>query len=248
MTGSPAKPFRHFSFFHLWDALSPDLQECPICFLRRKGLEKQLDDYFYEKVSDPGMNASLVQSLGFSFEAMKYAMQKPDPLGMSLTYNLIACSISDRLKKGDWELKPSSPCPILKQANQSEHSYLQEMRLHFFESDFRDRYQASFGLCLHHLRVVLALMTDSSDRKWLMTQEETKITVLGAELAKFARKTSYLNTEPFGPEKDAWQRAGRKFFQSPERPGLPWSLKTKSSFFRRILLKLKKLFSSVAFS
>ena len=76
-TGWPGKPrsnvFRHISFYQLWDAMAPEIQDCPVCFLRKKDMRKRIDDLFYEKATDHELNVTLERSFGLSPEAMAFA-------------------------------------------------------------------------------------------------------------------------------------------------------------------------------
>jgi len=193
--------------------MAPEIRNCPVCFLRAKEMEKLIDDLFYENARDPGVNASLARSFGFAAEPMQVALQRYDPLGMSLIYGNIAQSVADRLRNGDSELAPEAPCPLSRRVDQSVMAYQQEFVDHLSERDFRERFQSSFGLCLHHLRKVLALIDDAEDKEWLMQQEAKAFAALAGDLRLFARKTDYLNEEPLGNEADAWQRVEKKFFQ-----------------------------------
>ncbi len=242
--GGPGTPrpnvFRHLSFFRLWDALAPEVQDCPVCFLWKKDMRKRIDDLFYEKATDHELNVTLQRSFGLSSDALALALERGDALGMSLIYAGVARAVAGRLSAGDDELVPGGPCPFRLQAEQSEQAHLRELIDHLPEADVAERYRQSFGLCLQHVRLCLAMIEEPQVRAWLMAQESAKFSRLADELGLFAAKTDYRNEIPFGPEKDAWQRAARKFHQiHPE----PVPVKTRRRFgpFRRLFRALQAL-------
>lgn len=76
MTAKRATVYRHFLYYHLWDALAPELRECPICFPRTKILEKAITYLFDENATDPDINEALGGSFGFTAESMRFAPKR----------------------------------------------------------------------------------------------------------------------------------------------------------------------------
>ena len=72
----------------------------------------------------------------------------------------------------------------------------------------RPPYEASDGLCLPHFRDVLAQPAPGPAPALLVAAQGAIWSRLDGELEEFLRKSDYrFQKEPFGAERDSWQRA-----------------------------------------
>src|ERR1043166_6736560 len=75
---------------------------CPICRLEQQGVERYLDNQFYENVNSPKSRERLNASLGFCHEHAWLAVNHRlgDALGFSIIYRGVIHTILDRLQEG----------------------------------------------------------------------------------------------------------------------------------------------------
>jgi len=201
------EPERHFTFFKLWDAF--EQKECPICYLCRKARNLFLSNLWYEHVNDVGLRNQLHRSIGFCPDATDASLAMGDDLGMSIIYRSLSDDIAARLRAHN-PLVQTGPCPIAEHVATMNHNYVQAMAAHYVAKDLQDRHENSFGLCLQHIREVLAALPTSQLRNTFSEIEEGKFRRLQQELDLFIAKNDYQNKEALGPERDAWIRAATK--------------------------------------
>ena len=200
---------------------------CPICRLEQRGVERYLDNHFYENVNSPAWRKELRASLGFCHEHAWLGVNKRlgDALGYSIIYHDILGSIlkewdtraesnppsrrhTSRLEKGHSALAPRKPCPACAYRDEARRQILTSLASELPTPELRQALESSQGLCLPHLKAALEFIKDTSVQQTLIGIHRAKLEGLRSELAEFIRKSDYQNIqEGFGPEGDAWLRA-----------------------------------------
>ena len=131
---------------------------------------------------------------GFSFRQMFGALGNSQP--SSATANLVET------------LGPQTTCPVCVAVEKSEDYFLTALVNHLPGPDgLEEYYRQSDGLCLPHLRKVLARVSDETTYNALIAAQMTVWTDLRAHLAEFIRKKDHRFTgEKIGEEGDSWLR------------------------------------------
>jgi len=208
---------------------------CPICLLLERGSRQYLNSLFYEFVNDTAVRKRLQRSGGFcSWHAWLATEISGTNTGIAIIYrdllegeSAILRSLHRILSKGDprrargwlprskrsricrmlalWERRP--PCPVCESNARAELSYLKELAEHFHEEDFRQRFRASQGLCLPHLRRLAEGFFDHPNFPTILEEHLRKYERLVWDLEEFWRKFDYrFQDEPYGSEADSWLR------------------------------------------
>ena len=192
---------------------------CPICQLEQQGVERYLDQQFYENVNSPKWRDQLRLSLGFCHEHAWLGVDHRlgDALGYSIIYRDLVNSVLKQLEtdpsrnksaKSPDGLAPRKTCPVCEHRNHVTRTYLTVLVEQLKTPEMSSALQESDGLCLPHLRMALAHMRVESDREQLIQLHRLKLEGLRAELDEFIRKNDYQAAqEGFGSEGDAWLRA-----------------------------------------
>ncbi|MHB1417604.1 MAG: DUF6062 family protein [Chloroflexota bacterium] len=170
---------KHMSYFDLMEALGNE--GCPICKLAGRTAFRFLDILSYENVNDPGIRAQLRASRGFcNYHAWQFFDEADDGLGTAIIYGDIVDSLlkvldGDRtgFRSADIQqltaalrrpgraaalaerMAPEGECLACLQLDGSAHRYVDTLLAHLAEEELRERYLASHGLCLPHLRQAL---------------------------------------------------------------------------------------------
>lgn len=213
---------------------------CPICRLEQQGVERYLDNQFYENVNSPAWRDQLRASHGFCREHAWLGVEKRlgDALGFSIIYHDIVNSVLKRLddknsppasrrrgslrdlfEKVRTALTPRKRCPVCEHREELTHNLLSGLVEDLPSPQFTDALQASEGLCLSHLTQTLETIKDISIYEKLLSIHREKLASLKHELAEFIRKNDYQAIkEGFGSEGDAWLRSIRMIAGSrPEK-------------------------------
>ena len=115
---------------------------------------------------------------------------------------------------------PSEECRVCSLSRQSEQYAICVLLAQCSHASFRDRYNASDGVCLAHLRQTLeqAARDDPHVARWLVESTTNRLLLLATDLSEYARKQSwqYRNEATTESEKDAPRRASQ-FFGGPEK-------------------------------
>ena len=194
---------------------------CPICRLEQQGVERYLDNQFYENVNSPAWRDHLRASQGFCHEHAWLAVHKRlgDPLGFSIVYhdvinNLLkslpdnarstpaperrasvlgqgSASLRNRIEALLNSLVPQKRCPACEYRDELTHSIFAGLVADLPRSELTDALQASDGLCLPHLRRALGSVKSELEYESLLTIHRAKLENLKNELAEFIRKNDY---------------------------------------------------------
>ena len=204
-------------------------QGCPICGLEQQGVERYLDNQFYENVNRPAWRDHLRTSHGFCHEHAWLAVNQRlgDALGFSIIYHDIVNhlhkttgkeidsahttrreSLRRRAEGVLAALTPRKRCPACEHREQLTRDFLSALIEDLQLPEMKEALQASEGLCLPHMRQALESINDGSKYEVLLTLQREKLDRLKHELAEFIRKNDYQAIkEGFGSEGNAWLRA-----------------------------------------
>ena len=99
------------------------------------------------------------------------------------------------------ELEPQAQCPACQVETEAEERYAARLAERVRDADFRERYVASRGVCLPHLRLVLQECGEAESRLFLATTARDKLSALLHDVQEYTRKHSWQNRhEPKLPE------------------------------------------------
>jgi hypothetical protein len=203
---------------------------CPVCRLEQQGVERYLDNQFYENVNSTAWRDHLRASRGFCHEHVWLAVNQRlgDALGFSIIYHDIAnsllrelnedasspraarrvASLRERVERLLTTFTPRKRCPVCEHREEVTRNILSALVEDLPTTELTEALRESHGLCLPHLRQALGYVHDGSVYETLLTIHLTKLESLKSELAEFIRKNDYQAIkEGFGSERDAWLRA-----------------------------------------
>lgn len=196
-------------------------QGCPVCRLEQQGVERYLDNQFYENVNSSKWRDHLRASLGFCHEHVWLAVDKRlgDALGFSIIYRDIVNSVLKQLSEGGSPPRPArgrksllgqvpeqarnlvqkmllaftprKRCPVCEHRDETSRNTLIALVEGLETTEFVTALQASDGLCLPHLRRVLEHVREVSVCEALLGIHREKLESLKAELDEFIRKNDY---------------------------------------------------------
>jgi hypothetical protein len=122
-----------------------------------------------------------------------------------------------------WALTPAEPCPACRvQAEQED--YALTVLVHVLDDlGWRERFAASPGLCLPHLRVALASSDATERADWIVADSRRRLRELQLDLEEYGRKHDHrFSQDRYGSEFDAPLRAvgvlAGSWFDLPRRP------------------------------
>ena len=194
---------------------------CPVCRLEQQGVERYLDNHFYENVNSPSWRERLRLSLGFCHEHAWLGVNQRlgDALGYAIIYHDILNTILSQWNEDGsserglrrWAsllqripeqartmvermlnaLTPRKPCPVCEYRDEMTRTILSALVEELKTSEMMEALQASEGLCMPHLRLTLEHIKNRSACEKLLTIHRKKLESLRAELALFIRKNDY---------------------------------------------------------
>ena len=219
---------RDKTFDLLHDALAKP--GCAICRLEREHVQRYLDGFMYEDVTDVQLRAKMRAAQGFCHEHCVQAIRVRDSLGLAIIYQDILSTVNKQM--GDAMSSPRLPspgllrrnppagarvarqitaqrsCPACAVRDEMTHVALETLMQNVTESLLGPIFQTSDGLCLPHLRRALAQAGEAAAIKTLVDRQSEVISRLNAELAEFIRKHDHrFRHEQMGGERDSWKRA-----------------------------------------
>ncbi|MDR1262242.1 MAG: DUF6062 family protein [Oscillospiraceae bacterium] len=198
--------------------------ECPLCTLRNQTEEGYLDQFLGGSVMVPAMRV-LVNEKGFCARHFAQLYESGNHLGLALmthTHMKEAIAALEKRwmepKKGvfwkraaqDGEARGS--CALCDRLDSTMDRYIKTVVwLWSNDKPFRERYNASLGLCVAHADAVLAATTDGAMRAAVIDVELRNLKRVEKELEWFTLKFDYRNNDkPWGDSKDALPRAIQK--------------------------------------
>ena len=194
---------------------------CPICRLEQQGVERYLDNQFYENVNSPAWRDQLRTSRGFCHEHAWLGVNKRlgDSLGFSIIYHDIVNSLLRSLDENSHaaraphrrasvlgqasgslqkrvdgvlaSLAPQKRCPVCAHRDEITRDLLSVLVEDLPTPALQEALHASEGLCLPHLRLAIGSAKDDFEYGTLLTIHRAKLENLKHELAEFIRKNDY---------------------------------------------------------
>jgi hypothetical protein len=242
------RPQKFLPYFELQEALQEE--GCPVCHLLSRRSLAILDSLLYEQVTDPAIRKRLRDAQGLcNWHAWMLPRIPTGQSGIAIIYEDLLGHQIESLQTMRPALQPRTfwqrlkrhitrtarspltarrrmPCPVCcLVGNTNESSYITTLLDFLTETEFAQRFDASFGLCLPHLTQAIDQHLDHPNLRLLLDSEMQKFEALRGELREFIRKFDYRFTaEPVGKEGTAWRRAIELFVGKPEvfgndRPG-----------------------------
>lgn len=113
-------------------------------------------------------------------------------------------------------LRPHGMCPACELVARSEDDYLTTFLDHYRDTEFREAYRKSAGLCLLHLRLALACTANPTTFQHLLDDQRSFYHQLEEDLNELIRKKDYrFASEERGREQSAWIRAVEQVIGKP---------------------------------
>jgi hypothetical protein len=114
-------------------------------------------------------------------------------------------------------LVAQAECRVCQIGRETEVAYVDALGKACAEGEFRERYRASMGLCLPHLRAAIETSHDPATRVFLIETAEAKLETLAHQLAEYLRKQiwDYRDEPKIAAEQSAWLRAVEFFVGKP---------------------------------
>jgi hypothetical protein len=194
---------------------------CPVCWLEQRGVERYLDNQFYENVNSSAWRSQLRASHGFCHQHAWLGVEKRlgDALGFSIIYHDIVRSLLDsmhddanskhhrvrrasvpgratgslrkRIEKILAALTPRKRCPACEYIDGITRDTLSALVKDLETDELIQALRASEGLCLNHLRLALRYTEQGPVSELLLTIHRAKLERLKNELEEFIRKSDY---------------------------------------------------------
>jgi hypothetical protein len=203
---------------------------CALCRLERDHLQRYLNGFMYEDVTNVDMRAKMRAAQGFCRQHAAQAVRVRDSLGLAIIYQDILATVSKNLRLGAAApalprvgllrrlpslgerlarlVAPGRSCPACAVCEEMTAAALGALLKSVAGAELGNDYEGSDGLCLPHLRRALAQASDGMVVAALVNRQIAAITSLDRELAEFIRKHDHrFRREQMGDEKDSWQRA-----------------------------------------
>ncbi len=224
---------RHLPFHALLEAL--EQPGCPLCWLAARAVERALEGLSYENINDPEVQREFRSALGL---CARHGWQWVDRLhsgqGAAILYGATATTALTRLRAGRngseppggllalvlgarpetppevAALTPEGPCPMCRVRDETARRAAEVLRGGLKDAEFKAAYDRSDGVCIPHLRWMLAdaRSADQHARQALVERAMARLEQLRGELAEYVRKHDYrFQHEPYGSEREAPLRA-----------------------------------------
>ncbi len=197
-----------------YDALLETCRQpgCPVCQMEQASVRRYLDHLFYEQVNDYALRRHIRASLGFCPEHARLAMDGMigNAFGLAILYEDLLRVTLTQLEQQQKVAAPREVCPACAHLDSLRRRIWVEFSKHLPDEEFIAALETSQGLCIPHLRQVLEHLPQADKRNALLAIQMESMKSLRVELAEFIRKNDYqFSGEPFGGERDSWQRAVR---------------------------------------
>jgi hypothetical protein len=223
----PAHGFTQ-SRFDLIDAFTGD--ECAICALSRRSVERYFAAINYDSVNDPGVRRHFVQAGGFCNVHAYQWLHAAFVLGTASLYRELLEGLLDQVRSSERQASrigdrvgrwfghrpqqadaldtPKERCPACAWLAETELMLVGTLVDELPEPAFRKAFEQSTGLCFPHLR--LAMRCVATDEAFARLRDKTVVMekILIAQLGEIMRKHDYrFRDEPDGDEVGAAARA-----------------------------------------
>jgi len=211
---------KHTSYFEVLETLRKQWG-CVLCALERKTVRRYVETLLYERANDPGVRNHLRRSRGFCNRHAALVLSFSHSLSSAILYRdqiHFACDDIEKLagngslfgRKPWTSERTSRVCPACAAQFESRKRWAGILAVGLSETEMRDVFQDSTGLCLPHFHTVLDQLKDPDARAFFIESERRSLDNLLGELDEFIRKQDYrFADEKIGAEGDSWMRAIR---------------------------------------
>lgn len=195
---------------------------CPVCRLTLDSVHHYLDSLIYEYVNKPATHEVVRAARGFC-PAHAWHVQdaiNASALGIAVLYEgVIRHLLADmgtvepgdgrrQVSQAESALRPREACPACEHQARVEEHLLRNLMTHIGAAEFAERFAASAGLCLPHLRQMLEQKGSAEHKAQVLTIQQAIWSALQAQLAEFMRKHDYRFTaEGMGEEGSSPRRS-----------------------------------------
>ena len=202
---------------------------CLVCTLQAKVVAGYIRMLFHEHVNDPPSRDKLRYSYGLCYEHVWLAIDANlgNALGVTIISNDVVGKLLQDLERVSVKTKrfstikkfvganpdngillPEKRCPVCLHEEEMRERILKTLVESVQKPELSDAMRNSDGICLPHLRQVVALSSSTEAAQVLLDLARERWEQLQAELAEFIRKNDYrFSKEGFGEERDSWLRA-----------------------------------------
>ncbi len=208
--------------------------ECPVCFSSGKATRRYIHSFLYEGMMSSLARQEFLEGGGFCrehFWEAKNIERKcwADGFGVAiLCENLLEAFATDLEKLGktkagsnmsflkirkpakrrEGRFLPGSKCLACEIGRSTEQRYLATLEELLAESNFRERFEQSAGLCVGHIHTISEHWTSEAAIKVVKHVATDQIRKLIDQVREFQRKHDYrYKHEPRGPEWSSPERA-----------------------------------------
>lgn len=193
-------------------ALEEALREggCALCWLAHRYLLRRVDTLLNEHVTDPQWRQSLRDGNGFCAYHAHLMLERASVLSLAIIAEDVLTHtpvVAPTKRKGcEWR------CQLCEAQARDVAQMATLLAQLLRQAEWRERYEASTGLCLPHLRQVLQHASPEA-QKWLIANENGRWQTLCQQLHEVIRKHDYrFQHEPWGEEAGSWRQAIRKLY------------------------------------
>ncbi len=205
------------SFAELYEALHHE--DCAVCWLADRTVRRYLHTYCEENVTDVGARKKLREANGYCNRHAHQLLEELDTLAVAITYADILKKLQRELSKADpgyarsiiptalrrWQYRRGGrespvfsiprPCPACVEIDRSENRYVSALTTYLDDPLLLDKYRASNGLCLVHLRLALGSALDAETVRVLAEVNLVAWEQIQVHLAEVVRKADHLANE-----------------------------------------------------
>jgi len=207
---------------------------CPVCTRQDIASRRALGALLYEQVTDPLTRRHLLGSRGLcNWHAWMLPEIRDSALGTALVYKHLLQDalktfpgLSARPSPSRWRRLvdqvsrrrriPAAPeghrgqkidCPLCRLCRRAERNDVRTILAFWAEPEFAAAFGRSTGLCLPHLLACGQICRGHANLPSVLADHGRRFGELAGELEEFIRKRDYrFQREPYGPERDSWQR------------------------------------------
>ena len=202
------------SFAELYEALHKE--GCPVCWLADRTVRRYLRTYCEENVTDAAVRKNLRDANGYCNRHAHQLLQELDTLAVAITYADILKKLQKELGAANpayvrsimpaflrrWQYRRGHrespvfslprPCPACVEQDRSEDRYVSALTTYLDDPLLLDKYRASRGLCLVHLRLALGAALDPATVTVLAEVNLAAWEEIQVHLAEVVRKADHL--------------------------------------------------------
>ena len=193
-------PEKHIPYYKVQDAFSQ--KECPVCFLVRDSIEKYYQGVFNGKAIDPDFNDKLRLNKGFCNLHSHKLQEYNDGVGVAIMYKLLfSDAIKDIKSIKSNNKKKIEKCLICEYLYENEKRYLSIVSEHISDSEFKENFLKSDGLCVFHYKEFLR--KNKKIPNWFSGYHNNRFIEKLSMLEKFLAAHEFTNKNKYALKYDA---------------------------------------------